>query len=166
MSKRAPRIKLIVSIVVEGYTEKAFFELLREYFSDSRYKFNINNRKGGSPEAILEHAKEESKDCEQTYMVIDSDKGNIRDIERESQRENINVILNEPCIERTFLNILGESAPESSQNCKKKFQRYINTEKVDKRIYRSHFTRELLLEKQRHNTTLKAMIAIFVNGQN
>ena len=123
-------------IVGEGKREEVFLKYVNDVYScRNGTVFDIKNGSGGSPETIINRAKNIALDGEykDVIAVIDSDKL-TEEAENLARSEDVELIVNKPCLEGLFLQIKEKRGKPYSKykNCKKEFNdEYLRSGEID-----------------------------------
>ena len=160
MMKRKRIQKTSIYILCEGKTEVAFLNYIKKLCPTRHKSIFIRDAKGDNSLKNMRKKIANEKDHRQidkAYIFLDGDQIDSENI------QSTDVLISEPCIEGFFLKILTDSKPQTSRECKRKFEKeYLNkTDKLDHRTYKKHF-REDVLERRRYDIPLlHAILKIF-----
>ena len=155
-------------IVGEGITEVAFLTYLRQLYCTAKQgpKVTVKNAYGKGPEHVVHTAigyqtNRRVADFDQIAAVLDTDIPWTEKLVAEAKRHHILLIGNSPCIEGTFLAMLGQKIPATSAACKAQLQKRINSSLFTAEDYTTWCTRELLEQSAQHHSELAKLLAIY-----
>ncbi|MGE6778239.1 hypothetical protein ACQKFL_11430 [Vreelandella titanicae] len=159
--RKLRKVRPVIYIHVEGYVEDAFLTCLRSYYHIADYKINIDNRRGGDPNIIINHACNECNDTFRTAVFIDDDKPVSQEAYDRATRCNVKIIQNSPCIEGTLLNILEIEYNNDSNLCKKNFNEIIGERnRTFNKAHTRLFPKDLLDQRRQSVDQLDRIIRI------
>ncbi len=164
MAKRKLRkTNKTVLIVVEGETEEAFVSHLKRlyYQRGMPLSVSIKNAHGYGPLGIIDKLKSvaQTAEFEQRLAVLDSDIALLPLQEKWFRQQKIGLILSNPAIEATLLNILGKHAPAETHACKGELEKQAPGDPTDARYYDKHFPLRVLEQARNKVPALEALIA-------
>ena len=153
--------KTSIFICCEGKTELAFLKYIKR-LCPTRHKKSIFIRDAKGDNSLKNMRKKIANEknhlpIDKAYILLDGDRINSENVQSKD------VLISEPCIEGFFLKILTGSKPQTSKECKRKFEKeYLNKkDKLDHRAYKNIF-REDDLERRRYDIPLlHAILKIF-----
>ncbi|MDN2657682.1 hypothetical protein OW493_14645 [Cobetia sp. 14N.309.X.WAT.E.A4] len=159
--RKARAVRKTILIVTEGHVEYAFLSLLKEYYSVKEYKINLDNRRGGGPEIIINHAINEKLSHACVTVFLDGDVKIPDAVLRRAKNEKIDIIINTPCIESTLLRILEQPCYDTTPQCKGKFEEVAGTKKTtSKEVHRRLFPKEIIESKKAGVNELEKIVNI------
>jgi 5S rRNA maturation endonuclease (ribonuclease M5) len=166
-SKRIPVQRDSVLVVVEGETDQAFCKYLKSQLSPGRgIQIVVENAHGGSPDKIIEHARNLNRlrRADRVIIIFDGDKAMTETGEALAEKMNAEIIQFHPCIEGFFLLLLGEKAPPMSKECKRAFRKnYLNKKDAQQsKKYEDLFPLDQF-SKLSSNSTFERLRQIFFN---
>ena len=152
--------KTSIFICCEGKTELAFLKYIKSlYLAGDKKRIHIRSEDGGSLSSMQKTIEKQKNHLpiDKAYILLDGDQINSENIQSE------NILISEPCIEGFFLKILTGSKPQTSQECKRKFEKeYLNRkDKLDHRAYKNIFRKDDLEKKRYDIPLLHAILEIF-----
>lgn len=143
--RRLQRSTLLV--VGEGATEVAFVKYLKQLYCRKRkgVKVTLRNAHGKGPGNVVDTAIGQSRPAayDRVAALLDTDIPWGRD-EARAQNHGILLLGNTPCIEGTFLRLLGEAPAEDSSACKGRLRKVLKADLLDAGSYESWCSRKVL----------------------
>lgn len=140
-------------IVVEGDTELALIKYLKELCGrNCGTRVKTENAHGGSGDAILKQAIKQCPPFDACACLYDTDRApTVKKDIRKAKQLNIQEIRSTPCIEALLLEILGETVPASTEDCKRAMQRIVGDDSLTEvATFEKYFPQDLI-ERQRAN---------------
>ncbi len=166
--KKHRKAKKTILIYGEGLGEEIFLKYLRLLYNyESGVSVIIRNGKGGNPKSIVVNAINELGYFERRIVVLDNDKGEqeIKEAFKECKKNNVEILLNTPCLEATLLCILNPNKIFETKNSswlKKEFEKkYMSRKKrIELDEYKNIFPKELLDNQKEKVKELNILINI------
>ncbi len=133
--RRNRKLKNAYLVIVEGETETAYFRKLQEVKRSETIHIKPKIPKHTSLEEMFKLAKKESKNYSKVFIIIELDKvllnnelQKLQEHIRRINKDNIKIILLNPCIELWFLLhfIFTESKSSQCKNVVKRLKKHIN----------------------------------------
>lgn len=157
--RKTIRLRKTVFISCEGHMEKTFLSLIKELYSNDEYKVSIKNAKGGGPRNIIDMALQNCSMYDHVYCVLDSDVHIPQTLNQQAKKHKVLIIKSFPCIEGTLLDILDMDIPRVTRDCKREFEKVIQTGKqTEKEEHKKIFPKHLLDSKEDTVEPLRKMI--------
>lgn len=169
-SKKKLYQRTTILIVGEGDTEEAFLKYLRgllcsKQFGNTTINITIKNAYGKGPQNVIKQVIRHSRIGEYDYKIafLDTDIPWTNEIKKQAAENAIQLIGNTPCIEATFLNMLGQKTQgKNSSQCKKNLSNLLkNVDFTEKEDYSSWCTLELLHNNRKNNPELNRLLKFF-----
>jgi hypothetical protein len=135
-------------MVGEGEAEKAFLQHLKSIYGTGDPKVTIKSAGGKGPQNIITEAIS-TKDCngyDRSVALLETDLEWPASLVKRAQGKKIELLGSSPCLEGFLLDILGEGrpTPNTSSQCKTKFNGLLTGKSTDKNSYSELFTKEVL----------------------
>ena len=149
MAKKPRKIQRATLIIVgEGIYDKAFLDHMKSIYDtrDTNQKVTIKPGDGGSPGDVIHTViKERHVQYSRRCILIDSDIPLNDEDKNKIRKHKIIVIQSKPlCLEGMLLDILDQSPPCSSQECKKVLHPQLSGPPSRKESYQQLFTKQVL----------------------
>lgn len=155
--KRKVRTKLKSSLLMvgEGATERTFLHYLKSLFwcQNCAHNVKVDNANGGSPKDIVHRADLllSQRSYSKCMIVLDTDIPwteitLLKGIQKNNSTVKMSVVGSLPCLEGLMLEILEETHPRNSEECKRQFRKkYIHERRLrDQRKYAEVFPKEVI----------------------
>lgn len=145
--KRPRHTRHTTLIVVEGDTEKAFIQHLKNLCGrDCGSRIKIENAHGGDGNAVLKQAIKLCPSFNACLCLYDGDrKATIKKNLKQADRLKIKQVVSIPCIEGFLLEILNRPVPRESASCKKALHDHLNIRSLTSvQAFQKHFPEQLL----------------------
>jgi hypothetical protein len=145
-------------IVVEGDTEYYFIQHLRQICGrNCGTRATIENVHGGSGDHVLKQAIKKSKDFDTCACLYDMDRAPTvkRDLAK-ADCMGIVQIASSPCIEAFLLELLGQSVPRTSEDCKRAISSITGGQPLtDLKVLGAHFGVDLIRRQAKSMKTME-----------
>ena len=157
---RKRRQKTSILICCEGKTELAFLKYIKNlYIAGDQKSIRINSVNGGNISSMRRYISKYKVHVhtDKEYILLDEDQINSNNLNKE------NDLVGQPCIEGLFLDILDQSKPQTSRECKKIFEkRFLNEkEKLNYKSYQKIFDKDKLEKARNKVLLLNKILKIF-----
>jgi hypothetical protein len=147
-------------IVVEGDTEFYFVQHLRKICGrNCGTRVTIENVHGGSGDHVLKQAIKKGKDFDARACLYDTDRApKVKTVIGKAKRMGIVEIASIPCIEAFLLELLGQSVPRTSEECKRAMSSITGGQPLtDPRILETHFGADLIRRQEKSMKTMERL---------
>lgn len=169
-SKKKFSQRTTILIVGEGDTEEAFLKYLRGLLcsrqaGNTTTSITIKNAYGKGPQHVVTQVIRHARIGDYDYKVafLDTDIPWSTELKKQAKENSIILIGNTPCIEATFLNLLGKKTQgKNSAQCKKDLKNLLkNVDFTEKEEYSSWCTLKLLHNNRKNNSDLNRLLNVF-----
>lgn len=160
------KLRKVVLVVGEGQTEKAFLNHLKSIFK-GKSKVQVKSAGGKGPDNVLNSALAEHRQgaFSEICIFMDNDLPIPEKLSKECAKKGIQIIKNDPCVEATFLMLLGQKVPHNPNNnsCKKEFSKYIDSSTTCSNTYNNLFHEECYIEAENEIPQITKLKAFYLN---
>ncbi|WP_165735828.1 RloB domain-containing protein [Pseudoalteromonas sp. C8] len=160
------KIRRVILVVGEGQTEKAFLNHLKSIFK-GQSKVQVKSAGGKGPDNVLNSALAEYRQgaFSEICIFMDNDLPIPAKLLKECDKKGIQIIKNEPCVEATFLMLLGQKVPPhpNNNNCKKEFSKYTESSTTCSNTYNNLFPAECYVEAVNVIPQIKKLQDFYLN---
>ncbi len=167
MAKRKRNIpqRNTLLLVAEGDTEVAFLKYLKGVFrrDPKSPKVKVQNAHGKGPDNVLRTAMgaQRGASFDQVAVVLDTDIPWSKAFKEKARKAGIELIGNSPCIEGTFLAMLGCQVPKQSALCKKLLAERVPYSLLNKSSYGRWCDQTMLQDAANHMTDLRRILELY-----
>jgi hypothetical protein len=172
MPRRRPHAVLQTHLLYgEGPTEIAFLQHLKALFHPrgGGFRITIDGDQGGGPTNVLDECISVCgvSAYEHRVILMDTDlPWHGEEVIAKASAKRIQLLGSEPCIEGLLLRILGQTAPATSDACKRQLREWLpaGTRLTDPRSYARFMPEEILLSAKDQIPTLATIIKFLQTG--
>lgn len=159
-------VRKTVLLCCEGKADQAFIAYLRTTYTAGRpgaphVKPKPAGGKGSNNviDTLLGEAKCSQPD--KLVAMLDGDLPPTSEKRREAERKHVQSIVLIPCLEGFLLDILGQTVPNSSQECKDRLKQIDSRDPFDAGFYAQNFPKILLDQARNRVRELDALLTLF-----
>lgn len=152
----ARQVRRTALLVGEGLAEEVFLKHLKAIYVERGVKtVTVKNAKGKGGKQVLDYTVAQRKiaDYDQEAALLDTDT-DWDDAQRAHARRNrVAIFEADPCLEALLLRVAGHQPPGITAECKQAFAQRFGAAAHDERVYKQHFSRQVL-EAARANVSV------------
>ena len=168
--KKSRQVRHTIFIYCEGKTDHLFVQYLKRlYLLRGTKQVDPRKGRGGGLSTFISDiiGNAQVRDYDEKYIVLDSDdkkEEELKESQTESQKYNIQLIWQKPCLEGVFLRILkgDQFIKETSESCKAIFKReYMpDNTSLTESLLEKLFTKNILNTKRKKVSELNQLIQL------
>ena len=170
--KKSRYTRHTILIYCEGKTDYLFALHLKKLFPSRGFKtITLIKGRGGALSTFISDIENKPGEYDKKYIVLDSNgkrEEDLREAQNQSQKHNIELIWQKPCLEGIFLRILkgNQFIKEKSESCKDIFyKKYTSdrkplTEKLLNQLFTKLFAKDFLNTKRQEVPELDQLIRL------
>ena len=165
--KKTRQIRHTIFIYCEGKTDHLFVQHLKKiYFIRGSKKISLKRGTGGKLSTYISETMKNAqvRDYDEKYIVLDSNgkkEEELKKAQNESQKYDIQLIWQKPCLEGVFLRILkgAQFIKEKSELCKSIFNREYTSDNtpLTETLLEKLFTKDILDTKRKEIKELEQL---------
>lgn len=165
----AKRTNTTILLVVEGFTEEAFAQHLKDSYieREMHIALRIKNAKGHGPEGIVDAFESMFKTTsyfDYKGAFYDSDVPASDDVLRYLDKNKITSFVSDPCIEALLIELRGKRPLANTKACKGQLSKMLSGDPTDCLFYGKHFSKDLLEEKRRTSALINDLLTFITRG--
>jgi hypothetical protein len=148
-------------IVVEGETDEVFIRHLKSHFGkDSGSRITVRSARGNA-DAVLKSALDSFEAFDLRIALYDGDCDPSRTLLKRAQQRRIRLLVCSPCLEGLLLAILGERAPGTTADCKRRLGQRVLSPLTNPQTYVRYFPPDLISTCADELDLLRDLLSLF-----
>lgn len=151
--------------VGEGHSEEAFLKYLRSLYCSggNGVSVTVRNAYGKGPHNVIEHALRHTMAAayDRQLCLLDTDIVWPTALIKRAKQKRIILIGANPCLEGMLLDILGNTTPDTSIECKRLLRTITNADMTESSDYDREFTKQVLERSRQRIRALDDLISSF-----